>query len=118
NAIMDQTISYKSKRFHESESIQCCLTGEELSIYTAHVDHVPPRTFDALLKVFLQKNGIDYNNVPIDPTYDNKVGCWLSDANFAKQWSDFHRSNAVFRLVSRTGNLSHSKREANAIKEV
>lgn len=116
NAIMDQTISYKLQRFQESDSIRCCLTGEELFLETSHVDHVPPKTFEALLKAFLQTTGIDYNNVLIDPTYDNKVGCWLSDKNFAKQWSDFHRANSVFRLVSRTGNLSHSKREANAMR--
>lgn len=116
NAIRDQTISYKVQRFQECDSIQCCLTGEELFFGTSHVDHVPPKTFDAILKMFLQTTGIDYNNVLIDPTHDNVSGCWLSDANFVKQWSDFHRKNAVFRLVSRTGNLSYSKREANAMK--
>jgi len=116
NAIMDQTIAYKMRLFEEERYIECCLTGEQLFVDTAHTDHIPPRTFDALLKVFLHKTGIDYNDVLIDPTYDNKVGCWLSDASFAKQWSEFHRTNAVFRLVTRTGNLSHSKREANAMK--
>ena len=115
NAIMDQTIEYKMKRFEEERYIECCLTGEQLFVDTAHTDHEPPRTFDALLKVFLQKSKIDYNTIQIDPTYDNKVGCWLSDVNFSKRWFDFHKLNAKFRLTSRTGNLSHSKIEMNNI---
>jgi hypothetical protein len=115
NAIMDQTIDFKRRQF-ASGLVECELTGERLTSETAHTDHKPPRTFENLLKVFLKKTGIDFNDVAIDPTYDNKVGCWLSDKNFAERWQRFHKANAEFRIVSRTGNLSVSKREANAMK--
>lgn len=115
NAIMDQTITYKKSQFIEGVS-QCELTGEMLSYTDAHVDHKPPKTFEALLEGFLKETGIDFNTVAIEPTYDNKVGCWLADPIFAKRWQEYHRANAELRLTSRTANLSDSKREAHNLK--
>lgn len=115
NAIMDQTIAYKKQQF-AAGPVCCEYTGERLVSETAHVDHKPPKTFENLLKFFLLKNGIDFNTIAIDPTYDNKVGCWLADREFEEQWQKFHKVNAQFRLTSHTGNLSNSKREAHAMK--
>lgn len=118
NAVADDKQAYKDARFAHARTVACELTGELLTRDTAHVDHIPPRTFQNLLKVFLKRSGIDYRTVGIEPTLDGKEGCWLTDQGFAKRWREFHSVNARLRLISRTANLSNSKRDAAAIERI
>lgn len=117
-AVNSQITDYKSEQFRKLNNIKCCFTGDTLFIHTSHADHVPPRTFNFLLKEFLKESKINYSEVALTPTQDNKMGQELADEEFSRRWCNFHKANAVYRLLSSEGNLVHSKLEAKAVSKV
>jgi hypothetical protein len=92
--------------------VVCPLTGEPVALEDAHVDHVPPDTFDSLLSRFVAEAGIDPGSVKTTGHGDGEVVLRLADAGLARAWERFHRENARLRVVSRRGNLSVSRKEA------
>ena len=83
----------------------CPISNEEILTDEAHVDHVTPNTFDALVSRFFSESGIDPETVKTR-NLDDTWGDEIEDNGVAQAWIDFHRSNAVLRLVSRKANLS------------
>jgi|GEM_PF-2847833 len=108
--IREQTQAFRSRAFADGESLACPYTGELLRPDNSDVDHESPQTFDNLVAWFLRSRGLGIDDVVVARNGDGVIGDVLDDADLAADWVEYHRENAVLRLISRVGNLSHAKR--------
>ena len=74
----------------------------------AHVDHVYPQTFDALLFDFCASSGVDPSRVPVVEL----DGCvpFIADDAIRTAWAAYHRTNAMLRVIGKAENMSAPKR--------
>ncbi len=111
-----QTIAFKRNFFGTKESV-CELTGETIAFVGSHVDHVPPLTFAKLAADFFDEYGLNPADLLLrDEFGDNKYTVDLDDDSLSSRWIEYHRSRSVLRVVSRLGNLSHSKVMSGAVR--
>jgi hypothetical protein len=64
-----------------------------------------------LLAEFVDLYGIDIDKVTVNGRgVDGVVQDTLDSTELERVWVQYHDANAVLRIVSRTGNLSHAKK--------
>ena len=112
--VIEQVQEFRKAWFASHPECRCPLTGTPISPDECHVDHIPPDTFDALATRFLEANALDVESIAVDGFGDGRMARTLSDPALRAAWSEFHRPHARLRVVSRLGNLSISRRAANA----
>lgn len=99
---------FKDRYFQEyaraDGSIQCPITGEWVGYEQAHVDHIPPDTFEHLVRTFIEMHHIDVTQVQLRHI-DTVVGPLFADDQLTKQWVKFHQEQARLRVVSAYANL-------------
>ena len=110
HAVADQVFSFQLAALAEG-SVVCPYTQVVLTRENVHVDHAPPDTFFALATRWMNEHGLSIPTVPLVDNADNQWVRSMRDAVQQRSWSDFHRSNARLRVISRPANLSHVKRE-------
>ena len=54
------------KRLENSSAI-CGITGKEIPRDEACVDHAYPRTFSALIAKWMERRGLSYDDLPVEP---------------------------------------------------
>ena len=59
-AVVDSVQCFKLAAFSGHLELACPISGEPVSIATAHVDHAPPWTFDAIVQAFVSAHGNPY----------------------------------------------------------
>jgi hypothetical protein len=115
-AVADDIISFKRAIFKskaKDEKIQCPFTGEWVGFSEAHVDHIPPQTFESIFQDWIEKNSIDPETVEIEGFGDNEFVKSFKDKRLSTSFREFHNKYAKLRITSALGNLSHSKKEKN-----
>ena len=90
----------------------CPITGERVPAGSAHVDHVPPNTFAALIKRFVADRGIDLEAIELPSSPGEEIGRQFPTPEMEADWLSFHREHANLRVISATANLSHVKKKA------
>lgn len=103
-------IEAQIRDFRDSQlvsSSECPITGEALHRGNCAVDHAPPITFDSLIFNFCQSKGI--NPIAVAVGSINGTVAVFEDPLLLVAWQEYHRENAVLRLVSRIGNLQLPK---------
>ena len=105
------TMEFKQRFFDERGGVAICeLTGEKIYFIGSHVDHIPPKTFDALFAQFIDYYGIDIEAIDLkDEFVDNKIQNELADENLSTLWVKWHNEHAELRVVSKCANLSRVK---------
>ena len=118
--VADQLLDFKLRWFEKHAvggRFECPITGELVTAKGAHVDHVPPLTFDALVRQFLKDRGLDVNEAgSTDSLPENDttgVGRVFADGALSKDWQAYHLEHAKLRVTSDIANLSHVKRQAS-----
>lgn len=92
-------------------SARCPITGEVIVFTSAHVDHIPPQTFEALFTDFICEEQLDLATVQLSSEgKDNNYQDTLTDEALASRWLDFHGQYAKLRVISARANLSDVKR--------
>ncbi len=109
-AVVDQILEFRDKQF-QAGTVKCPFTREVLAPNTAHVDHVAPDTFEALVFRWLSQEGLAISTISITPSQDNQVAREMIDHRQRSSWQHFHDMNAHLRLTSKLGNLSHAKKK-------
>jgi len=105
-------VEYFATHENEEGKIQCPVTGQWISSDQAHVDHMPPYTFERIVTDFIQTQGIQVDQIVLKETEgENDVGQTFADPLLAEKWIAFHDARASFRIVSEWANLSILKRE-------
>jgi hypothetical protein len=110
-AVVDQILDFKNNEFARG-IVYCVFTHERLTSDSGHVDHAPPNTFDVLARRWMNENNLSLGDVQISGPQDNNYRRVMTDEEQKSSWQQFHAGHAILRVISRTGNLSHSKRQA------
>ena len=111
--ISDDIISFRDRFFSQSETPTCEVTGDQLHKWDSHVDHVPPMTFDNIVKEFVMDLGIDVEKVELLTAEDGRVRNELADGMLRDQFRLYHLGVADLRVISPLANLSIVKRQAD-----
>jgi hypothetical protein len=103
-AIWGQVSSYKTQYFAGSDFAKCVLTGDLIRWDEAHVDHYPV-PFADLLDRYVQETGLDADSVVMIDSYDHNAIDRIADPLLEKDWADWHKANASFRVVRADENI-------------
>jgi hypothetical protein len=100
--VMDQKNEFRDRNFRG----MCEVCGEPLRLSECQVDHIPPATFENLLKGWLKSVHMVADDIEI--IRSNRYGVWskFEDPFLAQQWVEYHEINARLRCVCRNCNLS------------
>jgi hypothetical protein len=100
--IMDQKNEFRDRNFKGV----CMREGCGKKIRRCHVDHIPPRTFEALVNGWAKSVHMKIDEIAIIPGNGYKVRSRFADPFLAQQWVEYHEINARLRCVCRDCNLS------------
>lgn len=90
----------------EDGRVVCILTGERITPDEAHLDHRPPKAFEALVETFMLREGLGWADVAIKPWGDGDVTTQLADADLVERFRAYHAVEADLCLVKAEANLS------------
>jgi hypothetical protein len=111
-AVDDQIIEFKTQAFKGRFAIECPYTAELVFRTSCHVDHQPPKTFQAVADRWITlAGGRDRVRVA---SGDGDIGSRLLDVGQLESWRSYHRTNAELRIVSVEANLVHIPAESRA----
>lgn len=110
-AVADQVTGFKNEAFAGRSEVLCAVRGVPTRFCDAHVDHIPPWTYSALVTEWLQHEGIKLEDVAVTPPADNQHLATMTDARQLHSWQRFHREHARLRIVCSEANLSDVRRQ-------
>lgn len=109
-AVKPQIRSFRDKAFYKTDKITCPLSGEILTKYNCHVDHIYPDTFQNLVKNFIEEYNLDIHSVKIEPTKDGEIETKFKHRDIEELFCNYHLAHAKLRIISKTENLKLSKK--------
>jgi hypothetical protein len=102
NLIYDQKTEFRDRHFRGV----CEVCGNKLRSLQCHVDHIPPATFENLLRRWLETVRLDADDIMVISSKDYGIAPKFADPFLAQQWVEYHEINARLRCVCRDCNLS------------
>lgn len=108
-AVKNQVIQFKDKQLLSLEPLLCPITNQRITFDNYHVDHAAPRTFQQLVRDWLQSEGIVLEDVIITESRENEYGRKMADPKQLHSWREYHYKNARLRMLSKEGNLKLPK---------
>ena len=104
-AVKDQIRRAKEAFFDKhGEIVPCELTGEFVDINSCHLDHVPPLTFDVLVRCFMACKGLKYSSRLLIASGDCNSHYAFKDIRLTRCFQEFHKRVALLRVVSAEAN--------------
>jgi hypothetical protein len=111
NAVYDQTMSFKMDAYSGEELPVCPYLNAPIQYADAHVDHASPITFKSLVDDWLAESGISIDGIVVSPSSDNQWKTEMIDAEQRASWVGFHQRRAHLRIIHKTANLSHARKD-------
>ncbi|TXH17348.1 MAG: DUF3223 domain-containing protein [Hyphomicrobiaceae bacterium] len=115
NHIEPQIFAYKEKRLDSDNAFISEISGERHHISNGAVDHAPPMTFIEIVQAFFvsEESALPFAELSIRlaPHRDNDHRDYFEDEVLAERWCEFHRANAVLRLITKLEHKQLSKRK-------
>jgi hypothetical protein len=113
NAVMHQIRDFQRvQREKFGLYMKCPITGESVMTGLAHVDHALPKTFERLVEMFLDGEGLAFSTVELSSEEDGVFCDRFADPDLELRWRRYHYQNAELRLVSAKANLSVLRKQA------
>lgn len=109
NAIHPQILAFKQWAFAPTGMYNCALTGQRIAFSSSHVDHKPPRTFDALVQSFLSSYQFKLSDIEVNDTLDGDIETCMKDGPTKELWQTFHQTYAILQITSAAANLSQGR---------
>lgn len=104
-AVARFTSDFKKKQFLSGGKMACPITGEIMTVDSAHVDHMEPWTFREIIKAYITFRSVDLSAVQIGGTNaDGAMRKDLLDGDLKNDFVKFHNARARYRLLSPRGN--------------
>lgn len=101
---------------NEAGQVKCELTGKMISIKEAHVDHIPPLTFEVIVETFVKANDIVPHHNMLSKKEDAQFTSTFVDMELQKNFQSYHQATAKLRILAAKPNLrvgpQHRIREA------
>jgi hypothetical protein len=115
-SIKDQVIKYKEQLFIDNQddnnNIICQETFSYIKRSNSHLDHYPLH-FDTIVYNWLKSININLSDIELLPMQDNKAAHFLKNYNLKKNFYDYHKQNAKYRIVLDKVNLKREKSKVN-----
>lgn len=106
-AIAYQVSSIKTAHFKARADrdgrVACPITHELIAWQEAHVDHIPPDTFQSLLGRFLIDRDLALDNIALIPGYRGEG--YQLPPDIAAEWTVWHQQHARLRVISAFANI-------------
>ena len=112
--IVCQVLDFKTAWFSTNPEGVCPLTGEFMTRGSCHVDHVAPLTFLNLAIGFMASKKLTAEQIPISGKGDGQSRLFISDSILANEWEQYHKQNAILRILSPRGNTSIARKQVSA----
>jgi hypothetical protein len=116
-AVKGQIEKFKQEVFSTVSSITCIVSGVEVHPAESDVDHVPPRTFEALVDAWLSSLHMEADDVALVPVAGYEQPDRWEDTFLRDNWCDYHKIHADLRVISSAANRSTVRKQANAIHD-
>jgi len=104
SAVREDVQRFKLNYFKENGDVfgmvVCPLTGEGVSIDTSHVDHVPPKTFDCIVKEWLVVEGLAEDDIEIGGMGDNETKKYIADLELRERFRKYCWTSRRKRFIS------------------
>lgn len=101
---------YINKTTKNKERILCEVSNIEYPYKECHVDHIPPNTFDKIIKDFINKNDLDLNTLEYFGFEDNQTEKRFKDEELENKFKEYHKKHAKLRFIYKKYNLSKNKK--------
>jgi hypothetical protein len=105
-AVKHQVRDFRNAAFGASVSLTCEVSGETITPVDCDVDHVAPRTFDALVASWLRSLHILPEDVALVPVVGYECPDRWEDTFLEENWKEYHRTHAHLRVISARANRS------------
>lgn len=109
-AVFPQILSFKSNFFFNEKTRTCEVTGVPISYSDCHIDHQAPYTFDQIVTTWMQRKGINFEQIRVRTSMDGTPTV-IVDTELESEWQAYHEQNANLRAVSIKANLSILKKD-------
>ena len=97
------------ENYGDEEGRVCCdVTGEMVSQDECHIDHKGALSFNVLVEMFIDANGINVTRDLVSAPSDNQYVAELVDPEMKKRWIEMHTNS-----VNRNKSLRIVKKEVN-----
>ena len=77
-----------------------------ITIEEAHLDHMPPMTFQVIVESFLTANAIVPNQSMLTEMKDAQFSTIFTDKELERRFREYHHAIAKLRIVAAKANLS------------
>jgi hypothetical protein len=104
--VRNQIEKARDAAFKSDIAIICPISGSTITRDTCDVDHKAPQTFQSLVEGWLLSNALAAADVEIVPSPNYQEPDRFEDVFLAENWREYHRINAVLRVVHPTANRS------------
>lgn len=91
-------------------TVTCAVTKERITRSEAHIDHLPPLTFEAMVSAFLAAHGMTVDDVPLTVGEDDQTIPEITDKDFAEKFRVYHNMLGKVDVVKKNVNLSQASR--------
>ena len=112
-AVESEIFAFKARYFSENSNangqVKCPETKEWISFEDAHVDHRVPMTFSMIVRGYLAAKKMfdkDFDLTCVSYDHDGTYGASFVDNSLATEFAEYHRQQAVLRVIKSKQNLS------------
>ena len=113
NAIKDQILDFRNAFFAEYADnngyIICPIEGIKINNEQAHVDHIPPHTFDSIVNDFTSEEKIDLTKIQYYGFGDCESKKEFKDEELERKFALYHKKRAKLRVLSKKAHLKQKK---------
>ena len=81
------------------------LTGKMITIKEAHVDHIPPITFEVIVETFVKANDIAPHRNMLSKKEDVQFATTFVDMELQQKFQAYHHATARLRILAAKPNL-------------
>src|SRR5438105_1111764 len=105
-AVEKEIINFKHNIFYRFQDtngkIKCAISGELIGKENADVDHIPPSTFDRIVKDFITERNLDIGSVIFTSGDIYKVSKAFADESIQRDFASYHNQVCKLRIIERT----------------
>ena len=103
-SIIPQVNEFRYNAFKNEKYNTCEVTGKRISAKSSEIDHVYPRTFEALVNTFVKKYNIDVNALVFGKDNETNYPILITK-NIKDSFLDFHKQHAILRCIYWRSNI-------------
>jgi hypothetical protein len=101
---------FLAKHMDAEAFVTCAKTCDRIRREDAHIDHLPPMTFEVIVTTFLCHRGLSFDDVSLRTGQDDQVSPELVDEKLAEDFRSYHTNVARLDFIKNTSNLAQASR--------